>query len=105
MRIKTNTAENCAPRIVPSAPWRLQKVKPLINYCLAVEFLDGTKGIVDMKELIHSLSAGVFSSLKKVENFNKVFLDCGVVTWSEGIDIAPDTMYEAIKKDGRCILR
>jgi hypothetical protein len=42
-----NTAEDITPPIVPTAPWRIAKVRTLPGFRLAVEFMDGTIGEVD----------------------------------------------------------
>ncbi len=49
MRAKSAAEKDIAPRIVCKSPWRVSKVKPLADYKLSVEFLDGTQGIVDLK--------------------------------------------------------
>jgi len=104
MRAKKVTPQNCAIRIVPTMPWRLAEVEPLEAYRLKVRFLDGTSGEVDMSHLIFSKRAGVFAALKDPDLFNQVHLEYGVATWPGEIDLAPDTMYEAIKKQHRWII-
>ena len=47
MRNQTNPEENLAPGIVPKAPWRITHVQALPGYRLAVQFVDGTAGVVD----------------------------------------------------------
>lgn len=104
MRTKSITKENITPGIVCTAPWRLTKVKPLSNYELEVEFIDGTQGFVEMVALIMSDKAGVFAALKDKNLFNKVYLEYGVVTWPGEIDLAPDVMHNFIKQNGRWVL-
>ena len=101
---KPATQENHAPAIVCTAPWRLTKVTPLENYKLEVEFMDGTHGVVEMEKYIMSPHAGIFAKLKDLKVFNQVYLAYGVVTWPEEIDLAPDTMYDAIRHHGTYIL-
>ena len=66
MRTETNTEKNIASAVVCTAPWRLTKIKPLENYKLEAEFIDGTHGLVEMKELITSQKAGVFTELRDI---------------------------------------
>lgn len=104
MRSTSNPEKNTAPRIICTAPWRLTKVKPLANYRLEVEFIDGTHGFVEMSHRVMSDKAGVFTSLKDVHLFNQVYLEHGVVTWPGEIDLAPDAMHDEIKLHGKWIL-
>lgn len=105
MRKKSAAQEDTAPRIVLTAPWRLTKVKPLINYTLEVDFIDGTHGFVDMRQLIMSDRAGVFATLKDKNIFNQAHLEYGAVTWPGEIDLAPDAMHREVKRKGTWILK
>jgi hypothetical protein len=80
-------------------------VKPLANYTLKVEFMDGTSGLVDMFQRIMSSKAGVFANLRDTMVFEQVFLEYGAVTWPGEIDLAPDAMYEEIKQHGKWVLK
>jgi hypothetical protein len=104
MHTKSSTEKNTTPPISCTVPWRLTSVKPLTEYQLAVEFIDGTRGVVKMKQQIMSQKAGVFSILKDIAIFNKVHLEHGAVTWPGEIDLAPDAMHDAIKQHGIWIL-
>lgn len=70
MLTEPTTKKNIAPAIVCAAPWRLKKIKPLANYKLEVEFIDGTHGLVEMKLFITSKKAGVFAKLTDNKLFN-----------------------------------
>lgn len=100
MREKSAAKEDKPSGIVIRAVWRLAKVRPISNYRLEVEFIDGTSGLVDMKNFIASDEAGVFSILKNINLFNQVYLNYGVATWPGEIDLAPDAMYTQVKKTG-----
>jgi hypothetical protein len=51
-----------------------------------------------------SENAGVFAALRDETVFRRVFLEYGAVTWPGEIDLAPDAMYEEIKKNGVWLL-
>jgi hypothetical protein len=108
MREKSNSKENITPTIVCKSPWHIVHVEPLPNYQLNVQFVDDTAGIVDIANLINGQNAGVFEALKDRNLFAKVYIHLGVVTWpTKGefeIDLAPDAMYNSIKKTGSWIL-
>lgn len=105
MRTQKNAAQDTTIGIIPSMPWRASQVRALPNYCLEVRFLDGTVGKVDMAGIIMNEQAGVFAVLRDVSKFNQVHIEIGVVTWPDGIDLAPDAMYDEIKRHGMWILR
>ena len=96
--------QDTTPGIIPSAHWRLAEVKILSNYRLSVKFLDGTRGEVDLSRLILGAQAGVFSLLRDPSIFTKAYIEYGAVTWPGEIDLAPDSMYDQIKRHGTWIL-
>jgi hypothetical protein len=79
-------------------------VEALPGYRLAVRFVDGTAGEIDLSRLVTSEQAGVFSKLRDPALFADVCLAYGAVTWLGELDLAPDAMYEAIKGHGRWVL-
>lgn len=87
-------------RVTPTSAWRVMSVHLLDDYRLKVIFNDGTEGIVNMHGLIFGANPGLFSALRDENVFKKVYIDLGVVTWPGEIDLAPDAMYDAIKKYG-----
>lgn len=101
-------ATEVIPPIRPQAPWRVARVEALPEFRLRVRFNDGTEGEVDMAGLIQSPEAGVFAALRDEALFRRVGLEWGAVTWSNGLDLAPDAMYEAmyeaIRRQGRWVL-
>lgn len=86
------------PPIRPRTPWRVAAVEALPGFRLHVQFVDGTEGMIDLKALVHSPSAGVFAPLADSTLFAQVFVEHGAATWPGEIDLAPDAMYAEIKK-------
>jgi hypothetical protein len=103
MRNQAESIQNSAPGIIPCAPWRVTEVQPLIGHRLFVRFIDGTTGEVDLSRLVISDSAGVFVALRDPMLFEKAYIEYGVVMWPGEIDLAPDAMYDEIKKHGRWV--
>jgi hypothetical protein len=93
-----------APPINPRADWRVADVQALPGYRLRVRFNDATEGEVDMSRLIQAPHAGVFAALRDETLFRKVHVAFGAVTWPGDLDLAPDAMYQAIRKRGEWIL-
>jgi hypothetical protein len=82
--------------------WDITNIELLEHLKLKVTFFDGLTGIVQFEP---SHLTGVFASLKDPAFFGKAHIESGVVTWPDGIDLAPDAMHQAIKNNGIWILR
>jgi hypothetical protein len=76
-------------------------VKPVEHLRLKVTFSDGLSGGVVFTE---SHLRGVFEALKNPSVFSKVNCANGFVEWPGDIDLAPDAMYEEVKKNGVWVL-
>lgn len=82
--------------------WDVVEVKVEAPLSLQVRFSDGTQGRVRF-EL--SYLTGVFQALKEHAVFAQVHVDGGAVAWPGELDLAPDAMYDAIKRHGEWVLR
>lgn len=104
MRNQAESIQNSAAGVIPRASWRVAEVHALPDYCLVVKFMDGTTGEVDLSRLVISDSAGIFAQLRDPELFARAYVEYGAVAWPGEIDLAPDAMYDEIKKKGRWVL-
>ena len=104
MRNQAESTQDFTPGVVPCASWRVTEVHSLPGYRLMVRFFDGTTGEVDLSRLIMSDGAGIFAALRDPALFAKAYVEYGAVMWPGEIDLAPDAMYDEIKKQGRWIL-
>lgn len=67
-----------------------------------VRFADGLTGKV---QFLPSYLYGVFEKLKSPDFFNQIKITDGFVSWGDDeIDLAPDTMYQAISEKGEWLL-
>jgi len=57
-------------------------------------FNDGCKGTVAISP---EWLTGVFSELKNPQIFNNVSVQYGAITWANGLDLDPKTIYDSIK--------
>jgi hypothetical protein len=55
-------------------------------------FSDGLEKTVDFRQW---LRGPIFEPLKDAAYFQRFFLEAGTVTWPNGADIAPETLYAA----------
>ena len=104
MRNQTESIQDSTTGISPRAPWRVVEVYTLPDYRLAVKFMDGATGEVDLSRLITSDTAGIFAQLRDPVVFAQAHVEYGVVVWPGEIDLAPDAMYDEIQKNGRWVL-
>ncbi len=100
MRFETTPETDPTAGVTPRVPWRVATCEVLRGYRLHVRFQDGTEGEVDLSELVHAPDAGVFADLRDEAVFRQARVELGVVMWPNGVDLAPDAMYDAIRRDG-----
>lgn len=101
MRDQTTAESDRPDGVNANVPWHVAEVRMLTNYTLAVRFVDGTRGEVDLSRLVVSPNAGIFAALRDPALFAKATVEDGVVTWPGELDLAPDAMYDEIRSHGR----
>jgi hypothetical protein len=69
---------------------RVRSVSPVQNYDLEIIFTNNEKKKFDVKPY---LNFGIFSQLKDLALFNTARAKLGTVSWNNGADICPDTLY------------
>ena len=94
------------PPIRATAPWRVASVEAIGHGRLRVTFVDGTAGMVDLRALLASdgIERTVFAPLRDTEEFQRVSVTLGAVTWPCGADLAPDAMHEIIRERGEWVV-
>ena len=69
----------------------IAEVEAQDNYRLALSFADGTRGVVDLSELV---GRGVFRGWQDYASFRKVAIgETGELVWPDGVDLCPDALY------------
>jgi len=103
---ETDRAFEVAPEISHTVPWRVTSVVVLPDARLEVTFVDGTFGKVDMQEFLSSskVDGTVFEPLRDPAVFAQARVVIGAVQWTNGADLAPDAMYDAIRDSGIWVL-
>jgi hypothetical protein len=61
------------------------------GYRIRLTFNDNVQKTIDFREWLDGL---VFEPLRDEAYFSKFFVEGGTVTWPNGADIAPETLYE-----------
>jgi hypothetical protein len=60
------------------------------DFCIKVTFSNGIAKTVDCKKYLKGI---IFEPLHNEEYFKKFFVDGWTISWPNGADIAPDTLY------------
>jgi len=68
------------------------------GFRIQLTFNDGTAGTVDFSSW---LNGPIFAPLRELAYFRRFFLEGGTVSWPNGADIAPETLYEAAARQRR----
>lgn len=69
--------------------WDVKSVKALPDFQLAVELVDGRRGVFDLRPF---LDRPGLQRLKDPAYFSSVGIRLGALTWPDEEDIAPDTL-------------
>jgi hypothetical protein len=70
---------------------KLIGVKPLDEFKLLLEYANGEKRVLDTE---YWLSKPMYESLKNKTMFDTVKIAGISIAWANGLDIAPDDLYE-----------
>ncbi len=79
---------------------RITGVEVLDDYRVDLSFADGTRGVVDLSDLV---GRGVFAAWKEYAEFRRAGIgEMGELEWPGGIDLCPDALYLKVsgKKPG-----
>lgn len=79
--------------------WNMNEVKKIRykdKYVYHIVFDDKTEGDIDFAQYINK--GPVFKVLRDLRIFKKAAIEGGTVAWPNGADIAPETLYEKLKK-------
>lgn len=76
---------------------RVIEAECLHDYKVHVVFSNGKEGTVDLSPFI---GKGVFEPLTNKIYFKRLFVDGWTISWPNGADIAPETLYELVEMAG-----
>ena len=71
---------------------QVTEAKRVRGFVIAARFDDGTEKHIDISQWFRG---PVFKPLKDSAFFRKFFIEAGTLAWPNGVDIAPEALYEA----------
>jgi hypothetical protein len=79
---------------------QVTQAKRVRGFVIATRFDDGTEKHIDISQWFRG---PVFKPLKDSSFFKKFFIDGGTLAWPNGVDVAPEALYEAqdVREPGR----
>jgi hypothetical protein len=79
---------------------KVRYARPIGDYRLQIEFSDDTIGECDLGFIIDE-AGPMLEPLKRVDYFQRVFVESGVPTWPNGYDWDPIALHDMMKHAGR----
>jgi hypothetical protein len=67
------------------------------DYRIYIEFNDGLSGIIDFKDKITTDHREIIRELIDKNKFNKIKVERHTLCWENGVDFAPEYLYDQIK--------
>ena len=64
------------------------------NYIVSVEFNDGENGTINFKSLLEKDHRAIIRELLDLEKFKTVKIKFDTLSWENGVDFAPEYLYE-----------
>jgi len=66
------------------------------DYAVYVEFNDGVSGVINFKEELEKEHLEIIRELLDLKLFNTVKLSHDTLCWDNGVDLAPEYLYEQV---------
>ena len=67
------------------------------DYQIYIEFNDGLSGIIDFKDKITTDHREIIRELVDKNKFDKIKIERHTLCWENGVDFAPEYLYDQIK--------
>ena len=68
------------------------------DYKIKVKFNDSTSGIADFKQKVSTDHRPIIRELKDIKLFKNFWIEADTITWSNGVDFAPEFIKSLVRK-------
>ena len=69
------------------------------NYKIYIKFNDGLSGIIDFQNKIKTDHRSIIRELMDENKFKAIKIERHTLCWDNGVDFAPEYLYDQIKMD------
>ncbi|GHT54407.1 hypothetical protein FACS189446_3970 [Bacteroidia bacterium] len=76
--------------------WVINAKKATGKYEIQLEFNDGLVGILNFHKILENDSRSIIRELLNEDKFNAFSIDYDTLCWENGVDFAPDYLYEQV---------
>ena len=78
----------------------ITEAKHIESYKIWLKFNDKTEGLIDLEPTISNDGRKIFKKLRNREQFKRFKVDADTIVWENGLDLAPEYLYNlTIKKN------
>lgn len=78
---------------------KIRKATYLDGWRIHLEFSTGECGEIDLTEIV-ARSGSMVAPLKDIAYFQTFFLEFGALSWPNGFDLSPHSLYQAAQTNG-----
>jgi hypothetical protein len=75
--------------------------KYIKDYKINVVFNDNKSGVVDLESVIKNDPREIFQELKDLKKFRQIKADMDTIIWDNGLDLAPESLYELLLEQNK----
>jgi len=68
------------------------------QYKIHVTFNNHESGIIDLQEAMTQDRRQIFNQLVDIDQFKRFSIKADTIVWENGLDLAPEFLYEKLKK-------
>ncbi len=81
----------------------IKKAEYIEEYKIHIAFNSDESGIIDLEEVILSDKRQIFRELVDINKFRQFNIDFDTIVWENGLDLAPEFLYNFLKESQHAV--